>query len=528
MQVRELVTRLGFDADTRSADKYEKSIAEIKATARLAATAVAAIGTAATGLIWQFTNASSETLAWSKRLGIASDELQRLQFAAGKYQVTNEALIDGIKELSLRTDEFARGEGGQAEEAFSRLGLSASELNSVAGDTSKLFRTVRSRIAEIDDVAARQRIADELFGGQAAEQFTEFLGISAEELERLGRQADNVGAVVPPDVLRRARAFQRESSTLGDTIGGFGKILASELLPGYRNFVQWTQAWLQTNGELIRQNIRSFVERLSFAVTVAVDAITAFAGWIDKAVESTIGWDRATKLVTAVIYGLIATKLASWAWGVSGAIAASVAQVGFLRTALLLLQRVKIVALLILIGVAVEDLITWINGGDSALGKWLGSWREFKKEIEPILDLLKGIFTLDVDLVMDSFERLKDRLAKWAPGLRDILLSAYPEWLTNALTEMSQARRAAQESLMNLGTGLAGGGAERSPAADMAGGGRGRSESINVNATANLSLPEGTSNQQRQYLQMEAEQIFTDLWSREMRRALWDFQPVEG
>jgi hypothetical protein len=529
MQVRELVTRLGFEADTRSATRYEKTIQEVKSAARVAATAVAALGTAATGLVWQFTSASTETLSWANRLGIATDELQRLQFAAGKYSVTNEALIDGLKELSLRTDEFARGEGGQAEEAFDRLGLSAQELNRVAGDTSELFELVRGRISQVGDAASRQRIADELFGGQAGEQFTEFLGASADEIDRLRSLADDVGAVVPRDVLERAREFSRETGTLTSTIGGLGKVLAAELLPGYRNFVQWTQAWLRTNSELIRQNIRAFVERLSFAVETAVDAIASMARFIDRAVESTIGWDRATKLLTAVIYGLIATKLAQWMWGLAGAIATTVTRVGLLRAAFMALQRVKIVALLVLIGVAVEDLITWINGGESALGKWIGSWKEFKEEIKPILDLLEGIFTLDADKIMQAFDDLKQRLKEWAPGLRDILLSAYPEWLVNALTEVTRARLATQESIGNLATGagnLLGG---RSPSADMSGGrGGGRNQSINVNATANLSLPEGTSSQQRQYLEMEAEQIFTDLWDRQIRRSLWDFQPVEG
>ncbi len=81
MVVRELVTRLGFDADTGAAKKYDRTLAGVRQTAQRAAVAVGAIGAAATGLVWQFTQASSQTLAWSNRLGVTTRELQRLQFA---------------------------------------------------------------------------------------------------------------------------------------------------------------------------------------------------------------------------------------------------------------------------------------------------------------------------------------------------------------------------------------------------------------------------------------------------------------
>jgi hypothetical protein len=55
------------------------------------------------------------------------------------------------------------------------------------------------------------------------------------------------------------------------------------------------------------------------------------------------------------------------------------------------------------------------------------------------------------------------------------------------------------------------------------------SRKINVNARteAVLQVPPGTSEEQRQALSLQSEEMFRQHWDRELRRALWDFQPVE-
>jgi len=533
MQIRELVTRLGFDADTVAAQKYGKAVDDIRRVAQRAAIAMTGVATAATGLVWHFTNASSETLAWSNRLGIATDELQRLQFAAGKYQITNEALIDGLKELSLRTDEYAKKGAGGAVEAFQRLDLSAQELNSVSGDTAELFRLVQSRIAGIQNVSERQRVADELFGGEAGEQFTEFLGASGDEIERLGRLAEQTGSVVPRDVLERAREFSRETGTLQATVGGFGKVLAAELLPFYRELVDLTQSWLQGNTMLIRQNIRLWVERLAFGVRTIASVVADFIGWVDDLVKSMGGWDKVLRLTASAVGLLIGKKFAVWLRGVAGAIISMATAAGKIAKVMRLIKKIAFIAL-------IEDLVVWIMNGDSALGKWLGTWDEFKKKLEPLKDILTGIFTLDVDRIMQGFDDLLQQIREWAPSLRKLLLSIYPDWLINllggaeaAVGKAAGAVRGVQNKIESgvgsvargvapLFTGEAAVGGFTMPSSSRG------SVQVNAKTEATLQVPQGTAEDQRRWLEMQAEKIFGEHWDRQINKALWDFQPVEG
>ena len=52
-----------------------------------------------------------------------------------------------------------------------------------------------------------------------------------------------------------------------------------------------------------------------------------------------------------------------------------------------------IAAALVLLGLALEDIYVWINGGQSVVGRYLGSWEEFKPKIQPAIDVFNALVT---------------------------------------------------------------------------------------------------------------------------------------
>jgi len=127
--------------------------------------------------------------------GISAKAYQELSFAAGKYQVTQNALTDGMKELSLRTDEFVVTGAGPAKEAFERLGYSQGELNKKMKDTPALLLDIIDRMEGLGQ-AAKIRIADELFGGTGGEQFVSMINAGAGSIEELTKKANELGLVM--------------------------------------------------------------------------------------------------------------------------------------------------------------------------------------------------------------------------------------------------------------------------------------------------------------------------------------------
>ncbi len=576
MQVRELVTRLGFDADTRAARQYEGAIQSVAKVARRAAIAVGSISAATTALVVQFSNASSETLAWSNRLGIASSRLQSLGFAAQQYQITNEALTDGLKELSLRTDEFTSTSAGPAQEAFERLGLTVAELNAVSGNTGQLFDLVRGRVADIQDVAARQRIADELFGGQAGEQFSEFLQISSDELQRLERLSKTVGAVVPRDVLERAREFSRQTNTLRSTIGGFGKILAAELLPAYREFVERTQEYLTANADLIRQNIRRFVDTLVFSLRILTSILSDIVSTTTRIVDVFGGWERLIGLVAAAFTVWQGLSLLSFIKEIGKLLFTAKRATGLLAGAMVVLGKTPLILALITLVFLLEDVFYWLTDQDSVIGRLVGSYDDLKKSAGDALDTIAektkparnriaedfgriieisnelsdamiNLISFDIPGIIGNLNEIGNIIFDWIGQLgRDLVITfteQLPSWIRKLFgwgaddvpddargDPRQRGMQASRDALNNVRflqqlADQAGPNALVNPPGPAP---RGVTDkNVNVRADVSLQVPQGTSEQQRVALEQQTKELFDREMDRVIMNSLWDFQVQE-
>ncbi|MFP1683336.1 phage tail tape measure protein [Alloalcanivorax sp. C16-1] len=167
----------------------------------------------------------------SERLGVASDWLTQMTYAAGQFGVQNDALVDGIKELSLRADEFIATGAGPAEEAFTRLGLKQADLNKVSGDTAELFELVSARLREVENVAARQRLVDEIFGGTGGEQMADMASASADQIQRLREEADALGITMSKVDARRLLQAQESINRARASFEGMARSSVSYIAP---------------------------------------------------------------------------------------------------------------------------------------------------------------------------------------------------------------------------------------------------------------------------------------------------------
>jgi len=447
--------------------------------------AVGSISAATTALVVQFSNASSETLAWSNRLGIASSRLQSLGFAAQQYQITNEALTDGLKELSLRTDEFT-------------------------------------------------------------------------------------------SVLERARQFSRESLILRETISGFGNILAAELLPAYREFVQNTQQYLQANADLIKQNIRRFVEGLIFSLRMLLSILGDVASGVGRVVELIGGWERAISLLVSALVTLAGLRIVKLIGAVAGVLWQAKRNAGLLGVAMALLGRTPLIAAFIALVFLAEDLIYWLNGQDSVIGRLFGSYGDLKKSASDALDTIAEKTGPLRDRVMEDFGRIIDiskevldafvniisfdpagfigNLSKigdimlgWLQQLgRDLVVTftdQLPNWMRNLLgfaadkvpddargDPRQRGMEAGREALDNVRflqqlADQAGPNALVNPPGPVPRGVTDRN--VNVRADVSLQVPQGTSEQQRAALEQQTKELFDREMDRVIMNSLWDFQVQE-
>lgn len=202
--------------------------------------------------------------------GVSAKAYQELTFAASKYQVTQDALMDGMKELSLRADEFVVTGVGPAQEAFERLGYSQAELNEKMKDTPALLLDIIDRMQGLGD-AAKIRIADEIFGGTGGEQFVSMINAGSSAVEAFMKTANDLGLVMSDETAAGAVDAYNSIQTLTKQIQTQFNTVIAELAPDLGSMAEYMGEWVTANKAFLTQDIPGHIRGMA-------DEIKKFTG----------------------------------------------------------------------------------------------------------------------------------------------------------------------------------------------------------------------------------------------------------
>jgi LAS superfamily LD-carboxypeptidase LdcB len=153
----------------------------------------------------------------ARRAGLSAKAFQELSFVADQNRISVDALTDGMKELSLRADEWITTGGGSAAEAFKRLGFSATDLKTKLADPSALLSEIIERVQTLDR-AAQIRIFDEIFGGTGGEQFVRLIDRGADSIRKTVKEAHELGVVLDDDVIAKADEIDRKFNAIATSV----------------------------------------------------------------------------------------------------------------------------------------------------------------------------------------------------------------------------------------------------------------------------------------------------------------------
>lgn len=171
----------------------------------------------------------------AKRAGLSTKAFQELAYVAEQNRIPVDALTDGMKELSLRADEWVQTGGGSAAEAFQRLGFTATELKNRLKDPSALLVEIVKRMEGLNR-AARIRIADEIFGGTGGERFVELIDQGADGIKRTIAEANNLGIVMDDKLINRAAEIDRAFNKIAQTVSTNLKGAIVEVVDAWADF----------------------------------------------------------------------------------------------------------------------------------------------------------------------------------------------------------------------------------------------------------------------------------------------------
>lgn len=191
----------------------------------------------------------------ARRAGVSAKAFQEWKFVADQNRIGVDALVDGLKELNLRADEFAITGKGSAAEAFARLGYGAEEVKRKLEDPSELLLEIIGRLGQMDK-AAQIRISDELFGGTAGERFVELLDQGEAGIRRTIRTANDLGIVMDDELIAKAAEVDRQFNIVATTVGTALKSAIVSAASSLTDFINRFRAFEhQRDGQLRAQQL---------------------------------------------------------------------------------------------------------------------------------------------------------------------------------------------------------------------------------------------------------------------------------
>lgn len=381
--VERFVYALGLDVDQRSFDKGQKALSNLTNMVKQVAAVATAGAIAMIGLVKATANEADEAIKTADALGLTVEEFQRLAHAADINGLKQEKFSIILERMVRRLAEAAKGTG-EAKSAIDDLGISSEKVASL--NTHEQFLLMSDALAGVESHSEKVRLAYKIFGRDTGQLLLMMRG-GADQIMKTGAEMDKFGLITEKDA-RKYEEFNDELNRGWKIIKGVGFQVSSRLLPGFLKMVTATKEWMLHNREIVRMRIDTFALMVADAFNFAWISMKSFGVALAWVVNLAGGFEKAFQLILSMGIAFFLVNAITGFVALSKAIGAATFAANLLGTAIRLTKILSIIA-------AIEDVITWIRGGESLLGMILGTPEDFSNR----LDQMSKIFTDKIDFM---------------------------------------------------------------------------------------------------------------------------------
>lgn len=200
------------------------------------------------------------------RLGVGTEALRELRFAAAQAGVDARTLDMAIQRMTRRMGELAKMGRGEAKPALDALGLSVEDF---AGKRpEEQFEMVADALAGVDDRSQRLALAFKFFDAEGT-AVLQMLGEGAEGLRRYREQFVELAGALDDVDFENVEEMQNAFGRAGAVIQGLKDRLVAEFSPAITTFIDSV-----VSGALkLRDDLEPAIESVSEIIAVAADFI---------------------------------------------------------------------------------------------------------------------------------------------------------------------------------------------------------------------------------------------------------------
>lgn len=433
-ETKDGLDKMGAAADD-AMDQVKKAVTTVRNTL-IGLTVGAVAGSAALiAIAKSAANVGDEISKTAPMLGFSVEEYQKYRYAAELAGVENESFAASTQ-LLLNNIGEARAGNLETAKSFKKLGISVAELKHMS--TAEVFRKMSEGLERIPDQATRIKLSMDVLGRSGA-RMGEFLAKGTGNMDSLMQDVEAFG-MFTKESAEQANDFNDSLDRVRFFLSGIKNEIGARLFPVFRGMLDDVREWLSLNREIIKSKIEKFVNFLTAAITKSWNVVKRIVHAFETMIKALGGLENAFQLLgvailaplilligpvlalakgtmfliipfirlhtlislvtfaissmiplwtilISVVSALVATKIVGFFIEMAGGYRAIAAAI--VGPTLLFIAQAAAIAFLIL---AFEDLTTWLYGGKSIIGDWIGTWAEVPDKLRKIWDKIKAVF----------------------------------------------------------------------------------------------------------------------------------------
>lgn len=167
-----------------------------------------------------------------ERLGITTEAVQSLGYAASVTGISTSVLTNGLQRLSFGLQATSARAGMQgAAQAIQQLHLNVGELKKLPLD--KQLAEIADKFKGMEDGAKKNALAMQIFGRTAGPQMIPLLNKGSEGIAEMREEAELLGVTMGEESVEKVEEFERAQKRLQARFGAIKDAIVLKMLPAF-------------------------------------------------------------------------------------------------------------------------------------------------------------------------------------------------------------------------------------------------------------------------------------------------------
>ena len=372
--IDELVTILGLDIAPGVLPKVQKFNTLIESVTRYVGWASAGLVAAATSVGYfaeRMNKASLDIAKMSKVTGLNAQEMQAWGFAAEQAGGSFDGMMQDMTHLAKSMSSPIPGEFNHG---LFMLGVSAYDAAGKLKSADQVMLEIAQKFQGMSKIEQAQ------WGDKIglSQDTVLTLGLGVTKLKQLQQEAKSFPLVLSDKQLENVMEFNRQMGFVRRILVYIGEAASSAAGPALRKIYDIFKKWVGANREFIQLGLENIIRGIIAGFERFGNLIQQVMTWFAQAfpwIEKFVGGLTDVNVISAIVFSALAALL-----GVLIIMAA---------------QWVLVGAAIVAAGLIIEDLVTYLQGGNSAIGemvKWVEKlWESFSQKFPGISKLVESL-----------------------------------------------------------------------------------------------------------------------------------------